>query len=78
MGILEQFGTKNYVWRLDIVQNLSELWQFFLSHFSAQNGSIPPNKNMPKWVRYFNTTKLYNTDIYETILEIIQIKDAKC
>ena len=32
-GVLEQFGTENYTWRLDIVQNLSELWQFFLCDF---------------------------------------------
>ena len=33
MGILEQFSTESYTWRLDIVQNLCDFWQFFLSDF---------------------------------------------
>ena len=33
LGVLEQFGTENYTWKLDIVQNLWELWQFSLSDF---------------------------------------------
>ena len=28
-----RFGTEDYTWRLDIVQTLRELWQFFLSEF---------------------------------------------
>ena len=37
LGILEQFGAKNYTWRLDIVQNLCK----FCLIFWAQNVLIP-------------------------------------
>ena len=41
MGILGQSGTKNYVWRLGIIQNLCEFCWFFLYDFWAQNVPIP-------------------------------------
>ena len=43
LGILEQFGTENHTWGLDIVQNLCEFCRFFLSDFLAQNVIIPPS-----------------------------------
>ena len=42
-GNIITVGTENYTWRLDIVQNLCGLWQFFLPDFWAQNVSIPPD-----------------------------------
>ena len=54
MWILKQFDTENYTWRIDIVQNLFELWHFFLSYFWAQNVSIPPDQNMPQGTKCFN------------------------
>ena len=45
--ILEQFGTEHYTWRPDKVQNLCELWQFFLSDFLSS--------------KCFNNPKLYTT-----------------
>ena len=33
MGKLEQFGTENYTRRLDIIQNLCKLRQFYFSDF---------------------------------------------
>ena len=33
MGASEHFGTENYTWRLDTVQNLCEFCQYFLYGF---------------------------------------------
>ena len=46
LRILEQFGTRKYKWKLDLVQNLCELWQFFLSDFLGQKFFNTPNTKM--------------------------------
>ena len=61
VGILLQLATKNYTGRFDIVQNLCELWQFFLSDFWAQNVLIPPSPKTSKGIKCANTPKLYTT-----------------
>ena len=75
MGILEQFYINNYTWRLIIVQNLYELWQFVLSDFWAQNVLMPespkirleakflntPNPKIPQGTECIHTPKLYTT-----------------
>ena len=43
LGILEQFGTECYTWRLDVVQNLCEFCQFFLSDFLVTKCAITPS-----------------------------------
>ena len=47
--------------RLDIVQNLCKLWQFFLRKFWAQNVLTTPDQKMSKGRKHFNTSKLYTT-----------------
>ena len=43
MRISRHFGTENYSWRLYVVQNLCEFFQFFLYGFLNQNVPIYPN-----------------------------------
>ena len=55
LGILEQLGTKNYILRLDIVQNPFELWQIFLSDFLKPHFDNTPKPKIPQGAKYANT-----------------------
>ena len=44
LGMLEQFGTERYTWRLDIVQNLFEFWAQNL--LIARIPLLPPDQNV--------------------------------
>ena len=46
IGILRHFGTENYAWKLGIIQNFSEYWQFFFHVFSAPNCADTPNSHI--------------------------------
>ena len=56
MGILEQFGTENYTWRIEIVESLCEFCQFFLSDFV---GAKCPNASSPHIVHYYLQNSLH-------------------
>ena len=58
LAILGHFNTTNCTWRLVIIQNLYEFWQFFLSDFWAQNVSIPQSLKISLGTKCFKTTKL--------------------
>ena len=61
LGTLEQFGTENYTRRLDIIQNLCKLRQFYFSDFLRPRCLNTPYKNMFQGEKFFNTLKLYTT-----------------
>ena len=61
LEILEQFGTENYTWKLNVVQNFYELWKFFLSYFWVQNVLIPLSQKIPQGAKCANTLKLHTT-----------------
>ena len=54
LGILEQFGTGNYTWRLVIIQNLYEFKQFFLYNSLCQTVLMFPDLNMSQKAKCFN------------------------
>ena len=51
VGVLKHFGTKSYVWRIDIAQNLYEFYKFFLC------GCLGP--------KCFKTPKSYTTKSFQ-------------
>ena len=58
LGILKYLNTEIYTWRLVIVQNFYELWQFC---FLRQNVLIPPSPKTSKGAECPNTPILYTT-----------------
>ena len=59
--IFGHFDTENYAWRLPIVQNLCEFWQFFLSDFLSQNVLIFPSPKIHQGAKCPNTHNWYTT-----------------
>ena len=74
LGILEQFATENYTWRLDIVQKLCE---YFLSHFldlkcaniSHTTDTSTKIRRIFLWIMYLLTQKncrIYTKTLYSS------------
>ena len=58
---VQTFCYKNYAWRLDIVQNLCVLRQFFFPDFLSPKCFNTPKPKIPLGYKMFNTSNLYTT-----------------